>query len=107
MLFVNTFVSWFVVAHFIGCWFLFSGDTWGIPKLSQVIASKQSKFCIPFIWYSLYLQSYIYFWWMHFSNFRLICFAFRTPRNSGSDSESSSKDYEIISSSEVQNVAGN
>ncbi|XP_016979096.1 translocation protein SEC62 isoform X2 [Drosophila rhopaloa] len=30
-----------------------------------------------------------------------------TPRNSGSDSESSSKDYEIISSSEVQNVAGN
>lgn len=30
-----------------------------------------------------------------------------TPRNSESDSESSSKDYEIISSSEVQNVAGN
>ncbi|XP_017032852.1 translocation protein SEC62 isoform X2 [Drosophila kikkawai] len=30
-----------------------------------------------------------------------------TPRTSGSDSESSSKDYEIISSSEVQNVAGN
>ena len=30
-----------------------------------------------------------------------------TPRNSGSDSESSSKDYEIISSSEFQNVAGN
>ncbi|TDG46789.1 hypothetical protein AWZ03_006836 [Drosophila navojoa] len=30
-----------------------------------------------------------------------------TPRSSGSDSESSSKDYEIISSSEVQNVARN
>ncbi|KAH8287968.1 hypothetical protein KR018_010233 [Drosophila ironensis] len=30
-----------------------------------------------------------------------------SPRNSGSDSEASSKDYEIISSSEVQNVAGN
>ncbi|XP_034097427.1 translocation protein SEC62 isoform X1 [Drosophila albomicans] len=30
-----------------------------------------------------------------------------TPRNSESDSESSSKDYEIISSSEVQNVASN
>ncbi|XP_030377062.1 translocation protein SEC62 isoform X1 [Scaptodrosophila lebanonensis] len=30
-----------------------------------------------------------------------------TPRNSESESESSSKDYEIISSSEVQNVAGN
>lgn len=65
------------------------------------------EFYIVHLFYLLYRKLLSFAYHLYYNYIKTHFLFYSTPRNSESDSESSSKDYEIISSSEVQNVADN